>query len=158
MRFVSQQYFISLKVRKLNETWYVVDEQDMRWVLVVFLTHLWPGTRAVCFLWLQACCGFVAQTWGPKCSECGWWSSGSSVYTGSMSLTTCSVTASIAAAHRDPFSSYGTQWLNDCVNVCCFIAGVCGLQVCTSRSEQQVSHCDTCVCLRGWNKCVVCCL
>ena len=75
------------------------------------------------------------------------------LYAGIMSLALCNVTASIKAVHWDPFFSYGTRWLNDRANVGCLLAGVCGLPwSCTSRSEQQVSHCDACVCLRCWNK------
>ena len=58
------------------------------------------------------------------------------------------MTASITTDNRDSFFSYGTQWLNDSANVTCFIAGVSGLPQ-SSRSEQQVPHSATCVCLRG---------
>ena len=72
-----------------------------------------------------------------------------------MYLAICNVTASVTAVHRDPFFSYGTQWLNDSANVGCFIAGICRLpHSCASHSEQQVSYCDACFCLRCWNKCV----
>ena len=62
------------------------------------------------------------------------------------------MTASVKAVQRDPFLSYGTQWLNDSANVGRFIVGVCGSpRPCASCSE-QVSHSDTGVCLRCWNK------
>ena len=111
-------------------------------------------TWDVCFLWLKAHCGFVAQTGGPKCSACGWTSS-STVYTGSMSLMICSVTASVTAVHRDAFFSYGTRWFNDSANARYFIALLWAAVVCTSHSEQQVSHYDAGVCLRGQNKFVL---
>ena len=124
-------------------------------MFAVFITHFWPGTGA-CLLplaWDMPCCGFVARTWGQTFSACGWTSSFSTVYAGTISLAICNVTASFKAVHRDPFFSYGTQWLNDYADVGSFIADVCGLlRSCTSCSEQQVSHCDACVCLRGWNK------
>ena len=96
-------------------------------------------TWAVRFLLLEACCCFETQTCAWTFSACGWTSSLSTVYTGSTSLTICSVTASITAA-----------------NVGCLLVGVCGLQrSCAVVScSEQMSHCDTCVCLRWWNKCV----
>ena len=52
-----------------------------------------------------------------------------------------------------PFLLDGTQWLNDSASVGCFLVDVCGLpRSCSSHSEQQVSRCDTCLCLRWWNK------
>ena len=72
---------------------------------------------------------------------------------GTISWAICTVTASVKTVHRDPFFSYGTQWLNDSANVGCIRAGICGL-LRSSSSEQQVSHSDTCICLRCWNNCV----
>ena len=128
---------------------------NMRCVLAVYFTHFWPG-RWVSYLWLETSCPVVALQQKPgieKFSACGWTSGFSTVYTGTISLTIRNMAAS-ASVHRYPFLSYGKQWLNDPANVGCFIAGVHGLpRSCTSCSEQQVSHCDTCVCLRCWDKC-----
>ena len=131
----------------------LVDVQDIRCVLAVCFTHFWPGRRA-CLLplvWVSTRCGFVAQTRGQTFSACGWTSSFSSGYMGTISLTICNVTAPIKAVHRAAFLSYGTQLLHDSANVGWFIVGVCGAPR-FSRSEQQVSHCDTSICLRCWNK------
>ena len=129
------------------------DVQDIRCVLAVCFTHFWPG-RWACLLplvWDRTRCCFVAQTCGRTFSAYGWTSSFSTAYTGTISLTVCNVTAPIKAVHRSAFLSYGTQLLHDSANVGCFIADVCGLPR-FSHSVQQVSHCDTCVCLRCWNK------
>ena len=129
----------------------------MRCVLAVYLTYFWPG-RWACLLplsWDMPFYGFVAEIWGRTFSAWRWTSGFSTVYTGTVSLAICNVTAYIKAIHQAPFLSFGTQWLNDFANVGCFLEGVCGLpHSCASRSEQQVSHCDTCACLRCWNKLV----
>ena len=51
-----------------------------------------------------------------------------------------------------PFLLVQDTMINDSANVSCFIAGVCGLP--QSSHSEQVSHSDTCLCLRGSDKCV----
>ena len=117
------------------------------------LTHFCPGRRA-CLLplvWdIMPSCGLI--DW--RFLACGWTSGFSTVYTVMISIAICNLTTSVTAIHRDPFYSYGSQWLNDSTSIGCFLAGVWGLpRSCASRSG-QLSHCDAGVCLKDWNKCV----
>ena len=109
----------------------LVDVQDMSCVLAVFLTATASSGLSHSPLWPRS------TNLGWTFSACGW-TSGSTVYTGTVSLAMCKVTASVKAVHRGPFFSYETQWLNDSANVGCFLAGVCGLVQCPTVIHASV--------------------
>ena len=82
-----------------RETPACTDVQEMRCVLAVYFTHFGQEDEPVSYLWLEVSLRLRSTNLGRTFSVYGLTSGFSTVYTGTISLAICNVTASIKAVH-----------------------------------------------------------